>query len=113
VAASGDKGAEAAAVHGGVAATGVKGAAAPAAGDDGSAAATISTRHAAVGAAMAASEAAVIKHPHAVEVLTMDWATALKEYEGAIQSQAAQRLTDAEGAAAAAAHTASARTAAA
>ena len=43
----------------------------------------------------------------------MDWSTALKEYEGAIQSQAAQRLTDAECAAAAAAHAATARTAAA
>ena len=113
MAASGDKGAEAAAVHEGVVAAGVKGAAAPADGDDCSAAATISTRHAAVGAAMDASEAAVIEDPHDVEVLKMGRSTALKEYEGAIQSQAAQNLTDAEGAAAAAAHTATARTAAA
>ena len=116
VAAAGDEGSSAAGAEG-VAAAGEKGAAAAA--EDGVdaaaaplAAAATSTGHAAVGAAMAEAETAFVK-PHAVEVLTMDWATALKEYEDGIQSHAAQKLTDADGAAAAAAHAATARTAAA
>jgi len=116
VAAASDEHSSAAGAEG-VAAVGEKGAAAAA--EDGVdaaeaplAAAATSTGHAAVGASMAEAETAFVK-PYAVEVLTMDWATALKEYEDGIQSHTAQKLTDADGAAAAAAHAATALTAAA